>query len=301
MHLPVAVGRLGDVAYAGVRVELRAVAHRVREVGECDGVLGADVAAAAAVAAARAAGLLDAGDVDVGIEAHGDRRRDDVVAERGAGRLERLVFRILAGARVALRVQPELGAAEAFIEQAVLRDLAGPALVGEHARVRAQRHAGIDQRAAAEAAADQHMHVISQAYVEQRRRRAGAQALARHLHLVLQVGKAAREGTGEHLAPAFQHGDRLAGARQPRCRHAATIARADDDDVVAVADMLERARQAGHALILVADFQLTDFTQPSYGAAARIDTKNTPAARRQIAQDILVPANNALIPPDLSI
>ena len=68
------------------------MAHRVRQIGERDGVLGADVAAAAAVAAARAGRLLDAGGVDVGLEADGDRRRDDVVAERRAGRLERLYF-----------------------------------------------------------------------------------------------------------------------------------------------------------------------------------------------------------------
>ena len=61
VHAPAAVGALGDMAHAGVREDLRAVAHGVGQIGERDRVLGADVAAAAAVAAARAGGLRDAG------------------------------------------------------------------------------------------------------------------------------------------------------------------------------------------------------------------------------------------------
>ena len=285
VNLPAAVGRLGEVAHAGVREEFRTVAHRIRQIGESDGVLGADVAAAAAIAAARAARLLDAGDIDVGIEADGHRRRDDVVAERGAGSLQRPVLRVPGGARIALRLQPAPRAAEALIEQAVLRHLAGPALVGEDARIRAQRHAGVDQRPAAETAADEHVHVLAEPHVEERRRRAGAQPLARHLHLVLEVGEAGGELPGQHLAAALQHGHLLAGAGKARGGHAAAVARADDDDVVAVADELERARQAGHCpvpgQVAVVDGQLTDFSRPNYGAAARLESKIATSTRRR--------------------
>ena len=54
MHLPAAVGALGDVPHAGVREHFRAVPRRIGQIGERDRGLGADVAAAAAIAAARA-------------------------------------------------------------------------------------------------------------------------------------------------------------------------------------------------------------------------------------------------------
>ena len=164
--------------------ELGAVARRIRQIGESDGVLGADVATAAAIAAARAAGLFDAGDVHVGIEADRHRRRNDVIAERRPGSFQRFVFCVLGGSRIALRLQPAPCAAKALLEQAVLGHLTGPAPVGEDARIWLQGDAGIDERAAAETAADKDVHVLAEPHIEERRRRAGAQPLSRHLHLV---------------------------------------------------------------------------------------------------------------------
>ena len=68
VHCPRSVGALGDMAHAGVREEFRAVARGVGEIGQRDGVLGADIAASAAVAAARAGGLGDARAIDHRIE-----------------------------------------------------------------------------------------------------------------------------------------------------------------------------------------------------------------------------------------
>ena len=114
-------------------------------------------------------------------------------------------------------------------------------------------------------------------------------------------GKRLGKAAGQHLAPALQHGDRLAGARQARRCHAAAVARADDDDVVAVADVARASARGRHAPILVADFQLTDFTQPNYGPAARIDSKISAAIYDAGSLRYPSPATDALIPPDLSI
>ena len=106
MNFPFAVARLGDVAHAGMGEELGPVAYRIRKIGDGDGILGADVAAAAAVAAAGAAGLLDADDIGRGLEADSDGRAHDVMAEGGSRGFERAEFREALGAGVALRVEP---------------------------------------------------------------------------------------------------------------------------------------------------------------------------------------------------
>jgi hypothetical protein len=221
--------------------EFGAVAYCVGQVGHRYRVLGADIAPGAAIPAPRAARLLNAHDVGVGLEADRDSRGDHVVAERLACRFQRPVLGKVASARVALRIEPLAGAAKALLEQPVLNDLAGPALVREHARVGSQRHARIDQRAAAKPAADEHVHVIAEPHVVQRRRRSGAQAFARHLHFILQIGKAGGKLARKHLTAALEHSHRLAGARQPRGSDATAIPRAHHDYVVAVANMLERA------------------------------------------------------------
>ena len=81
------------------------------------------------------------------------------------------------------------------------------------------------------------------------------------------------------LAAALQHRHTLAGPCQPRGGNAAAIARPHDDDVVAVADVLEGARKAGHTLFLakfvIVDRQLTDLSRPNYNSAAQIDSKIT--------------------------
>ena len=55
---------LWRLPHLGVREDLRAMPHGGGQIGQCHRVLGADVAAAAAVAAARAGRLCDAGGID---------------------------------------------------------------------------------------------------------------------------------------------------------------------------------------------------------------------------------------------
>ena len=84
--------RLGHVAHLGVGEDLRAVARRLGQVGERHGVLGADVAAAAAVAAARAGGLGDAGRVDGTAKLTTTGAATGCLAERRSGVRQRLVL-----------------------------------------------------------------------------------------------------------------------------------------------------------------------------------------------------------------
>ena len=85
VHLPAAAAVLGQVAHPRMCVNLRAVANCVGEIGERHRVLGADVAAPATVAAARAGRLRDAGGIDAILEAHHHRRCHGPLAERVAG------------------------------------------------------------------------------------------------------------------------------------------------------------------------------------------------------------------------
>ena len=90
---PAALAGLGDVAHLGVREDLRAVPRRVGQVGERHRVLGADVAAAAAVAAARAGGLRHAGRIDGRVEARPPRApRTGAWPSAARGTLQRLVL-----------------------------------------------------------------------------------------------------------------------------------------------------------------------------------------------------------------
>ena len=241
------------MAHAGVCEEFRAVARGVGEIGQRDGDLGADIAASAAVAAARAGGLGDARAIDHRIEGDGDGGRDGRAAEPASGGRERFELRVRGRARIALRAEPALRTAEPFLEQAILRNLARPDLVREHAIVGPQRYARVDQRAAAEPATYEHVHILAEAHVVKRARRAGLHAFARHLQLVLEVGEAAGETACQHLTAALEHGDALAGAGEPRGGNAAAVAGADDDDVVAVLDPVERAGEAGHARSLASN------------------------------------------------
>ena len=216
---PAALGRLGDVAHLGVREDLGAVPRRIGQVGERHRVLGADVAAPAAVAAVRAGGLRHAGRIDRRLEARPPPARAPAPcrAPRDA-RSQRLVLGALGRRRIARRPHPAGRPRVAFLEQPVVRDLVRPDGIAEHARVGPQRHAGVDQRAAAQPAADQHVHVLAEAHVVEPGRRAQPHALAGQLHLAAQVGEAGGKLAGDELAPALQHADALARARQPRGR-----------------------------------------------------------------------------------
>jgi hypothetical protein len=139
-----------------------------------------------------------------------------------------------------------LGAPISLVERPVLDDLARPDLVGEHARVRPQRHAGVDQRSAAEPAPDEHVHVLAEAHVEERRVRAHAVGLAANAELVLELGEPRRELSGEELAAALEDGDALARARKAGSGDAAAVAGTDHDHVVAGLECRQRPAQPGH-------------------------------------------------------
>ena len=57
-------------------------------------------------------------------------------------------------------------------------------------------------------------------------------------------GKRLGKLAGQHLAAALQHRDTLARAGKPRRRDAAAVARADDHDVVARREQIERTSEA---------------------------------------------------------
>ncbi len=169
--------------------------------------------------------------------------------ERLPGLRQHLEFRHLVCARIGGRPHPLLGTPVAFVERPVLRHLARPHVVREHARVGSERHAGVDERAAAEPAADEHVHVLTEPHVVERGIGPHPEALAADLELVLEVGELGRKLAGQNFASALEHGDAFSGAREPRGRDAAAVARADDDHVVAAFHVFERAAQSVHEFL----------------------------------------------------
>ena len=206
---PPAVGSLGDVAHLGMREDLGPVPRRIGQVGERHRVLGADVAAPAAVAAMGAGGLRHAGRIDRRLEADHHWRVHRRLAQRDGSPLQRLVLAPPGGSRIARRPHPAGRTRVALLEQPVVRNFVRPDGIAEHARIGPQRHAGIDQRSPAQPAADQHVHVLAEAHVVEPGRRAHPHALAGQLHLAAQVGEAGGKLAGDELAPALEHATRL--------------------------------------------------------------------------------------------
>ena len=89
---PPTASLLGNVADGELGEDLSAVGLRIGKVGECHRVLGADIAAGAAIAAKRAGRLLDAGGINGLLEADDHGRRNRLLAEAGACRFERAIF-----------------------------------------------------------------------------------------------------------------------------------------------------------------------------------------------------------------
>ena len=137
------------MTHFGVREDFRTVIARVRQIGERNGVLGADIAAPATIAATGAGWLMHASGVDGIPEAYGDPWRDRFQAECFAGPGKCLEFRMHRRMRIPRRPQPVFGATEAFLQQSVLHDRAGPCRICKYARIGLQRHARVDQRASA--------------------------------------------------------------------------------------------------------------------------------------------------------
>jgi hypothetical protein len=220
------------MAHGELGEDLRAVGLRVGKVGHGHGVLGADIAAGAAIAAQRASRLLDARRVHRVLEAHHNGRGDRVLAERGTRRLQRAVLGELGRLRITGGTQHGLRPLEAEIEQPVFRHVLRPRIVGEHAGIGAQADACIDERAAAEPAANEHMDIGAKPEVVEAGARAGAHLAAVQLQLAAQLGQARGERAGRDLPAPLDDADPLAGAGKPGGGDAAAIAGADHDHVI---------------------------------------------------------------------
>ena len=81
-----------DMAHGELGEDLGAMDLGVGKIGERDRILGADIAARAAIAAERAGRLLDAGRIDGVLEADHDGSWDRRLAEAGARRLKGAIF-----------------------------------------------------------------------------------------------------------------------------------------------------------------------------------------------------------------
>ena len=211
-HAP-AAALLAHVRHAHLGEYLGAVMEGIGEIRHLHGVLGADVAARAAVAAQRAGRLLDAGVVHLLLERHVDRRPHHVLAQRIAADAERIQ---LVECRTLVRHRPQHlhGAREAFLAQLILLDFRRPDGIVPHARIGRQRDVGVDQRAAAEAAADEHVDILAEPQIVETRRLPGhAPAVLRNLELLLRLDHAVREIADGELLPALEDRDLLAGAR----------------------------------------------------------------------------------------
>ncbi|HRD74361.1 MAG TPA: hypothetical protein PK264_00260, partial [Hyphomicrobiaceae bacterium] len=86
--------------------------------------------------------------------------------------------------------------------------------VGEDARIGPQRHARIDERAAADATADDNMHVLAQADIEEGAGATDVHAPSEDAHLGAQFRKARGEVARAELATALDYGNALARTRE---------------------------------------------------------------------------------------
>src|SRR4029077_1361063 len=127
--------------------------------------------------------------------------------EAGARSVKGAIFGEIGRRAVTGWAQHGVRPAEALIEQPVLPHLLGPGAVGENARVRPQAHRGIDQRAAAEPAADQHVDVAAEPEVEQAGAAAAPHLAADDLKLAAKLWQAAGKLSGHELTPALDDAD----------------------------------------------------------------------------------------------
>ena len=151
-----------------------------------------------------------------------------------------------AALRVGRRPHPAGRAGVALVDEAVPRHLLRPHGIAEHARIGPERDAGVDERAAPQAAAHQDVHVLAQPHIVEPGGRAHAHPPARHLQLLPELGEAARELAGQELPPPLQHRHALAGPGEPRRRHPAAVARAHHHRVIVRPQAVQGAGKAGH-------------------------------------------------------
>ena len=123
---------LGDMAHGELGEDLGAMSLGVGEISQRHGILGADIAARAAVAAERARRLVDPRRVQIIREAHHDRRRHRGLAKTGARRLQRAIFDEVLGAPVTVRAKHAGRPGEALLQQAIGAHSFRPGGIGEH-------------------------------------------------------------------------------------------------------------------------------------------------------------------------
>jgi hypothetical protein len=233
----------------GVREDVRSVMDGIRQIGKRYGVLGADVAAAAAVAAARASRLRYAGRINGFPETHRYRCGRRLLVQCDA--CGRQCFELGAQTGIGIARWPEPAGCPriALCDQPVLRDLGRPNLVAKDARIRPESHAGVDQRTTAEATADEDVHVLAETDVVEAGGRAHAQALAGDLHLLAQIREAAGKFAGQKFAAAFQNSHPLAGSCQTRGGNTCAIARPHHHHIVMALQAIERPCKTNHSQI----------------------------------------------------
>ena len=252
VHEPASVAPL-HVAHLDPCVDLRAVIPGVGEVVHDQRVLGGVVAAADAVAAQPAGLLVDADVVDaVRLVVDVDRRPVEPLTEALAGRLEgsellelREVVGIGAGPEHLRRAGVAVSHAVGVVPESLRPDG-----IREHARLGREDDARVDERGAAEAAADEHADLLVRVEVVEAGLRADVAVLVVHLELRRRLGCRVRVLARLELPPTLEHADTLAGPRQPGGRNRRAVARADDDRVVVRAEVLERRREPVAARVL---------------------------------------------------
>ena len=248
-------GRVGagggplDRAHRDLAEDVGAVRHRVGQVVLGHRVLGPVVAPADAVAAEVARPLLDAG----GVGAVAERDVDRGPGHRVVGRLcgqpqDRQLGRLLPGLGVRRRAEHALGPLEVGGElggaHVLAPELGRPPLVVDP-RLRAQGHAGVDERRSAEPAADDHAEVVAGPEVEQAGGAPEPAGPAAHLELPCSRGGRLGEVAGRDLAPALEHAHRPTRPGEPGRGDGPAVPRAHDHDVVARRHVAVAAREGG--------------------------------------------------------
>src|SRR5262249_4920395 len=152
-------------------------------------------------------------------------------------------------AGITRRPQPTRRRQKARIQQRILAELRGPDRICKHAWIGAERDPGVDQRSPTQTTANEDMHVSAKPHVVEPRGRAHAHVPAGKLQLGAQVGEPAWNLANGDLPPTLEDGDALAGPREPSSGHAAAIAGAHHDGVIAGTQVAERTGKSRHVTV----------------------------------------------------
>ena len=209
------------------------------------------VAARDAVAAEYARLLLDADGVGAVLERDVDRHAVEVLLEphrrgRFFHRFELEQLRIMV--RIALRAEHLLGPRTILLQNGlgVVPNGFGPDGIFEDAVIGFEGHVCVDQRGAAEPAADEHVDVAIEPEIVEAG--LGASVAFRLIdlgfaaYLPVRVGILARL----HLLAALEQAHLLPGPRQARGGNRPPVAGAHDDDLIMIANIFERSGDPIH-------------------------------------------------------